>query len=257
MRRMKWIQLMMALLLTTVLLAACGSDESAETGSEATVNDSTVEDASQDSEGASSEAGGESQASGDQSAEGLRTFVIVPEATTASYVVQEEFFAGALSKLGIDAGKKVVTGSTNEVQGQLQLDLGSANPLGDNRFTVSVNTFETEQDRRDNWIKDEGPRFNSFPTAEFVATSIQGAPASYEEGSEVTFTLVGDLTVRDVTNEVAFEVTATLEGDTITGVASTPSKLTDWGIEPPSFVNTLTVADDFEIRLDFTAREAS
>ena len=48
---------------------------------------------------------------------GQRTFVIAPAESKASYVVNEEFFAGALAKLGINAGKNVVTGSTQEITG--------------------------------------------------------------------------------------------------------------------------------------------
>jgi len=61
--------------------------------------------------------------------------------------------------------------------------------------------------------------------------------------------------VREITKAVAFDVTATLAGDTLTGVATTQALLTDFGIEPPSFANTLTVGDDLVIRVEFTARE--
>ena len=47
----------------------------------------------------------------------------------------------------------------------------------------------------------------------------------YSDGEEVTFQLVGDLTVRDVTVPMTFDVTATLDGNTITGVAIADSGL--------------------------------
>jgi polyisoprenoid-binding protein YceI len=187
---------------------------------------------------------------------GQRTFVIVPTESTASYVVNEEFFAGALAKLGIEAGKRVVTGSTQEIEGQLQLNLDDlAGALGDNTFSVKMNTLTTDQPDRDQWIRENGPRFNDFPQATFKATSIEGAPAAYNAGEEVNFKLSGDLTVHDVTIPVTFDVTAKLTGDTLTGTAVAPAKISDFGIEPPSFANTLTVADDFQIQVQFTARE--
>jgi polyisoprenoid-binding protein YceI len=67
--------------------------------------------------------------------------------------------------------------------------------------------------------------------------------------------MLGDLTIREVTQPVIFDVSATLNGDTATGVATADLRMTDFGIEPPNFANTLTVADEFSVEVEFTARE--
>lgn len=189
-------------------------------------------------------------------AEGARRFVVVPAESSAAYVVDEEFFAGALAKLGIEAGLQKITGSTNEVTGELQLRLDDPqNALVSGEFTVNLPSLKTDQDRRDSWIRDNALESNKFPVASFVATSIANAPASYTDGSEVTFQLLGDLTVRDITQPVTFDVTATLTGDTVKGVATTAMKLSSFGFDPPNFANTLTVADEFTIRVELTAKE--
>lgn len=189
---------------------------------------------------------------------GQRSFVIVPEQSKASYLVDEEFFAGALSKLGIDAGKMDVVGSTQAIEGQLTLNLDDLNnALGENVFTVQMNTLATNRDDRDKWIREDGPRFNDYPLATFRASAIEGAPASYTEGQEVQFRLVGDLTIREVTNPATFDVTASLNGDTLSGVATTRLRMSDFGIEPPNFANTLTVADEFGIEVQLVAREVA
>lgn len=187
---------------------------------------------------------------------GQRTFVIVPEESRASYLVDEEFLAGALEKLGIPAGAQDIVGSTQAIEGQLQLNLDDLSAaLGDNSFQVSMNTLTTDQAGRDKWIRENGPRFNDFPLATFKATSIEGAPAAYNEGDEVNFKLAGDLTIRSVTQPVTFDVTASLTGDTLTGLAATRLRMSEFGIEPPNFANTLTVADEFGIEVQFVARE--
>jgi polyisoprenoid-binding protein YceI len=187
---------------------------------------------------------------------GLRTFVVVPAESKASYLVDEEFFGGAFEKYGIAAGAADVIGATQAIEGQLQLNLDNlAEALGENRFTVQMNTFTTEQSRRDNWIRDNGPSFNRFPVATFVASAVEGAPTSYSEGTEVSFQLVGDLTIREVTQPTTFAVTAQITGDTLTGVATTRLKMSNFGIDPPNFANTLTVADEFGIEVQITARE--
>jgi polyisoprenoid-binding protein YceI len=187
---------------------------------------------------------------------GLRTFVIVPAESKATYLADEEFFGGALAKYGIAAGDSDVVGATQEFEGQIQLNLDDlSSALGDNHFTVQMNTLTTDRELRDGWIRENGPRFNDYPLATFQATAIEGAPASYSEGEEITFQLGGDLTIREITRPVTFNVTASLTGDTLTGVATTRLLMSDFGIEPPSFVDTLTVADEFGIEVQFTARE--
>ena len=185
--------------------------------------------------------------------EGMQTFTIVSEESSASYIVNEELFQGALEKYNIPIGNAVITGSTIDVNGTLQIDLVAAE-LGESQFTVNLVSLVTGQNDRDGWIRDNALESNRYPTAVFTANELVNPPADYQLGQEATFQLVGDMTIRDITNPLTFNVTATLEGNTIQGFAEASSKMTDWGFEPPSFAGTLTVEDEFTIRVDFVAR---
>lgn len=238
------------LLLLLTLLAACSGQPAPETAALATEAAATEAPAT---EAPATEA---PVVDGGAPVSGQRTFVIAPAESKASYLVDEEFFAGALAKLGIAAGLVDVIGSTQEIEGRLTLNLDDLSaPLGENTFTVKMNTFTTDQNDRDKWIRENGPRFNDYPLATFTATSIAGAPAAYTEGEEVSFQLSGDLTIREITQPATFDVTAQLSGDTLTGTAATRLKMSDFGIEPPNFANTLTVADEFGIEVAITATE--
>lgn len=190
-------------------------------------------------------------------ADGMRTFNVVPEESTASYLVNEEFFADALRKYGIDAGETVTVGSTGQVSGFLSLALGADEQLGDNRFVVDLSTLSSDQSLRDGWLKDNALESEKYPEAIFVASAIEGAPDSYNEGEEVSFQLVGELTVRGIALPVTFDVTASLSGDTIRGVGEAQVQMSDFGVAPPNFANTLVVADLFTIRIELTAKEQS
>ena len=185
---------------------------------------------------------------------GAVTYAIDPARSTASYAVSEEFFGLALSKYGIPQGLVETVGSTQEIAGQFSLNWDDlSKPLGENSFTVDLSTLKSDQSLRDGWIRDNGPEFGTYPEAKFVADSVEGAPATYAPGDEVTFQLVGNLTVREVTKPATFTVKATYANGEIAGSAVAPLKMSDFGIEPPSFANTLTVGDEFEVRLQFTA----
>lgn len=188
--------------------------------------------------------------------DGSRRFAILSEESTASYIVQEEFFSGALAKYGIDVGNQEVTGSTQEISGELRVRLEDEQAeFISGQFTVDISTLATTRNQRDEWIRENALESNKFPIAVFTANTVEGAPASYTEGEEVTFQLLGDLQVRDVTLPVTFDVTATLEGDKLNAIATTALKITDFGFDPPSFANTLTVSDDFVIRVEIVAQE--
>jgi len=245
------------LILTMALLAACSSpsgSESAEApaATAAPAEENPAADAESEADASTEEEAPADDADAETASGDASTFVVVPGESTASYIVNEEFLADALGKLGIEAGKKVITGSTGDVNGSLTIDLENRT-LSDGVITVNMTTLATGEDRRDGWLQDKGPQFSQFPEAKFVATSIEGAPDSFTDDEEVSFQLLGDLTVRDATVPVTFDVTATVSGDTLTGVAETNMNISDFGIAPPDFARTLKVADPFVIRIELTA----
>lgn len=245
----------------TATPAAQSSDAGADAATDAApAEDATaagaVTDTASAGDAVSSDAVTDTATAGDTAAApaGLRTFIIVPDQSNVSYHVQEEFLSRMLEKYGIAAGHSDTTGATQAIEGQLELDMGNLNaPLGASHFQVDLSTLTSDQSLRDRWLRSSS-FIASAPTAEFTATGVEGAPASYTEGEEVNFQLNGDLTVNNVTQPVTFDVTAKLEGDTITGTATAPLTMTDFNVEPPNFIDTLTVQDDFQIVVDFVAQ---
>lgn len=203
------------------------------------------------SESAAAEAGSspaaEASAESGADAGAVRRFAIVPEETTASYDVQEQF-------LNQDLPVRAV-GSTNAVEGQFEFN-AQGQPTGQvTNFRVDLRTLASDSGRRDNAIRGRWLESDTYPYADFVSTGVQDVPAAYTEGEEVSFKLIGDLTVREVTKEVTWDVTGKLEGDTVTGSATTLINMVDFGFDPPSIAGMLTVEDGVTIKLDFTARE--
>ena len=185
---------------------------------------------------------------------GLRTFLIDPARSRAAYIVDEEFFAGATRKYGLEVGKYKVAGETQDVVGTVQLDLSDA-AVGPNRFGVYLPTLRTDQKLRDGWIRENALESDRFPLAVFVAHTIGDAPQDYEEGDTVQFQLEGELTLRGTTLTAVWDVNASLQDGTIEGSMETRLRMTDLGFDPPNFANTLTVQDEFTVRIEFVANE--
>lgn len=191
----------------------------------------------------------------DNTAASTRTFVIVPEESSASYVVVETFLEGAADRLGIDAGTVDTVGTTQDISGQMTLSFGETVSLVSGTFEVNISTLASDQNRRDSTIQDDFLESGRFPVATFTATSIENFPGPYREGSDVAFQLVGDLTIRETTQPVTLEVTASLADGTITASAVAPLTMSNFGVEPPAFAGILSVEDEFQVALDIVAVE--
>jgi len=189
---------------------------------------------------------------------GVRSFVIAPAESKASYHASEEFFPAALAKLGIDAGRAEAVGTTQAITGRFELDPERPTaPPGENTFTVRVNTLTSNQQKRDDYlrqIRDDGPSFDKYPLATFKATGIDGSSVASATGRELNLKLTGDLTVREITKREVFDVKARLTGDTLAGVATTRFLLSDFGIGPIDFPPLLAVADPVALEVQFIAR---
>lgn len=188
---------------------------------------------------------------------GMRTFVVVPEKSSVSYHANEEFFAGAMKLLGFKPGKVTAVGSTQAIEGRFQLDTsGPVAVLGENTFTVRLDTLISNQKKRDDYlreIRDDGPSFDKYPLATFKATAINLEPTRGDR-DDVKYALIGALTVRDITRAVNFDVKGQVNGDTLTGEGWTEILLSGFGIGPIQFSDVLSVADAVEIKVSLTAR---
>jgi polyisoprenoid-binding protein YceI len=180
-------------------------------------------------------------------ASGTRTFTIVPEQTEASYEVQEKFLNRALPNMAL--------GKTNAVTGELQVSL-DGKPSGKiTKITVDLRTLTSDSSRRDGRIRTQWLESEKYPFAEFTSTDVQGIPDSYTDGQEISFKLTGDMKIREITKPVMFDVKGKLEGDTITGSATSNILMKDFGFDPPQVAGMLTVEDGVTVTINFTAKE--
>lgn len=184
-----------------------------------------------------------------------RIFAIDPTQTTVSYVVEETFLENSADSLGIPAGLVDTIGSTQEVSGQLVLDLSQAQFLLSSEFEVDLSTLTSDQERRDNRLKDEWLESATYPLATFKSTSVSQMPQNYVEGFGVELTVEGELTIRGVTKPAVFEVNAKLENGVITGTAVADLLMSDFGVEPPTMLGLFSVEDAFQVQVEFVATE--
>lgn len=179
---------------------------------------------------------------------GLRSFQIVPAQTTASYKVRENLVLRNLPN-------NDAVGKTNSVEGTFQVRTGNAPLVAGMNISIDLSTLKTDEERRDNYVRQNYLETDTYPKATFVSTCVQGLPASYSDGQTVQFQITGNLTLHGKTNKAVFDVQGKVEGQTVTGTATSTVFMTDYGIDPPNLANIAISENKVLLTLDFTAKE--
>ena len=178
-----------------------------------------------------------------------RVFAIVPEQSQAQYAVEEEFFGQAIPFV-------TAVGKTSAIDGSVTLDFadGDVN-IANSTFTVDLSTLQSDSGRRDRAIRERWLESAKYPLATFVATGVESMPPDADFGKDVAFQVVGDMTIRDATKPLTWDMTAKVDGETLTGNASTFLYMKDFGFDAPDIAGILKVTDGVTVTVQFTAQE--
>ena len=140
-------------------------------------------------------------------------------------------FAGFRVEEELTVGEVTAVGRTGGVTGSLTIEDGT---LVAAEITIDMTTIESNDGRRENAIRG-AVGAGDFPTAMFVLTEpMQLDIEALESGSTLLVDVVGDLTVKGTTNQVAFFLQATIVEPGIgLIIGSTGIFWEDFGVTPP------------------------
>ena len=170
------------------------------------------------------------------------TTFVLGEGTVARYKVEEVLAS---------QGFKVATGETSEVVGRIVFDADGAIVADESGIVIQAGTLKTDNDRRDRYVREQTLQTANYPEIIFHPTAAEGLPSPLSEASgEVEFALSGDLTIRDQTRPVTWDVTAEF-GGSITGLAVIDIDFEQFGMDKPSVAVVVSVGDTIRLELDF------
>ena len=225
------------LVLFTILLAACSTQTT-----QVPVTSTPTEPAQ-----AQPEATPQEEIQPVSPAAGVTTYKIIPGESQLQYEVGEVF-------LNQDNRFNMAVGITTQVSGEITGDSQNPQEISFGTFTADISQFTSDSDRRDNAIQNRFLESARYPEVNFTITQVNGLPETYQEGEEIALQIVGDLTVRDVTKPTTFDAVVMLEGDTLSGEASTTILMSDFGFGPISIAGILNTEDEVKVTLNFVAR---
>ena len=158
------------------------------------------------------------------------------------YRVQEEL-------VGIGGSEAV--GRTPEITGTITL---AGTTLSAAEMMADLTTLRSDQSMRDGQLGRQGIQTDQFPTATFVLTEPIELGTLPTEQESIAVTAVGDLTLHGVTNSVSIPLVAVRSGDVIGVAGSLTFSWDDFGMEQPSSMRVVSLANDVTMELQVFLR---
>ncbi len=175
--------------------------------------------------------------------------LLVPDKSTANYRVREQL-------AGVNFPSDAV-GTTNAVSGQIVGKTDGTIVSSDSKFVVNVTGLKSDQAMRDGFLQRSVLQTSQYPNVTFVPKSTEGLTMPPPTSGTVSFKLNGDLTVKDVTKPVTWDITCQPQGDTGTCTGKTTFTFEYINLSKPTVGRVLSIDDNITLEINFTFQRAS
>ena len=173
------------------------------------------------------------------------TVITITDDSEAVYRINEQL---ARRDLPNDA-----VGTTSDIEGQIVFSEDGTVDAERSKITVGVRSLKSDSDRRDSYIQRNSLESNQYPEVTIAVTEIRGLSWPLPTSGEATFEMVGDLTIRDQTDTVTWETTATFAEGEVLGLAKTVVTFEQYGMTKPRVAIVLSVVDEIRLEISFVA----
>lgn len=184
-----------------------------------------------------------------------------PPAPAADVVVLEISQAESQASFTISevlrGSPKEVLGTTDQVAGQIAVNPTDLAASRVGTIQVNARTLVTDEEGRNRAIRNRILNTDAYEFVTFAPTQITGLSGSGALNQPFKFQITGDLTIRDVTKSVVFDVTVLAESaERLTGTATATINRADYGLVIPSVPFVANVGEQVTLTLTFVATPA-
>lgn len=173
------------------------------------------------------------------------TVITVTDGSEALYRINEQL---ARRDLPNDA-----VGTTSDIEGQIVFSDDGTVDAEQSKITVGVRSLQSDSGRRDSYIQRNSLESNQYPEVTIAVTEIRGLSWPLPTSGEASFEMIGDLTIRDQTDTVTWETTATFTEGGVEGLAKTVVTFEQYGMTKPRVAIVLSVVDEIRLEINFVA----
>ena len=175
-------------------------------------------------------------------------FRISQEESQARFTIFEELNGQPTDVLGV----------TNQVAGEIEVNWTDLSQTRVGPITVNARTLATDQDRRNQAIRNRILHTDSYEFVTFTPTVVSGLSGSAEPGQSYSFQISGDLAIREITQPVVFDATVSVESaERLRGLASTTIMRSDYDLLIPSVPFVANVGESVGLEIEFVLIPAS
>lgn len=149
-----------------------------------------------------------------------------------------------------------VTGRTDQIAGQIAVDFANPQNSQVGEIRISARSLATDNELRNRAIRGQilQSSQDEFEFISFKTTEITGLPTAVTMGEAFDFQITGDLTIRDITQPVMFDVTVTPNSRTrIEGTATATVQRADFNLIIPNVPGVADVDEAVHLEIDFEA----
>jgi len=149
-----------------------------------------------------------------------------------------------------DNRANAAVGRTPAVSGTLQL---AGTKITSVEVSADLTRLRSDDDRRDGRLRDQAIETNTFPQATFRLSAPIDLGTAPVDGTTITATATGELTLHGVTRTVTVPIEARLSGDVVTVKGSITILFSDYSIQRPTSFLVLSIEDHgvMELQLHF------
>lgn len=125
------------------------------------------------------------------------------------------------------------------------------------KIAVDLDGLESDNDLRDNTVKRSVLETRRFPQAVFVPTKAEGLKQPLSVSTEQSFKLVGQMTIRGVTKELAFDVKATPAASELRASAQVAPafQFATFGMTQPRVFSVISIKDEIRLDVELVAKQ--
>ena len=144
-------------------------------------------------------------------------------------------------------------GETSDVTGTIIFNENGSVLSKSSVLTVGVDGLTSDESREDGFLRRSSIQTSRFPDATFSINGTEGLDWPLPSEGSVSFTLLGNMTIRDVSKPVTLDAEAQFTGDSITATASTIITFDQFEMSNPSLAFILSVEGEIRLELDIQA----
>jgi len=173
-------------------------------------------------------------------------FLLVEGSNEARFRVREQLAGVNLPSDAVGATKTITGIIVTTKDGKIVKE--------QSKITIDITTLKSDRTQRDNFLRDNTLQTRRYPNVVFIPTEAQGLSWPIKDGP-IEFKLIGDMTVRDVTQSVPWDVKLTVTGNDAKGQATTSFKFAAFNLEQPRVPTVLSIEDNIKLEIDLTIKK--